>query len=51
MATINGLEFSWSSVHLRLLGVKTQGFKAIKLKIGRSAAIDRNHASDPVSAR
>lgn len=30
MATINGLEFSWTSVHLRLLGVKTQGFKAIK---------------------
>ena len=27
---INGNEFSWSSVALRLLGVKTTGFKAIK---------------------
>lgn len=27
---INGNEYTWSSVALRLLGVKTQGFKAIK---------------------
>lgn len=27
---INGNEYSWSSVYMRLLGVKTTGFKAIK---------------------
>lgn len=30
MANINGNEFSWSSVELRLMGAKTTGFKAIK---------------------